>query len=198
MTITRTVASADQSLVELIPEPSRVRNVFVMAAALLALVATACLGAAARLDLRPSAGGADLLPNGRVAYAVNFEGRVFPGTRVTDFRPPEGTRSMAVWLLGPDDPHPLSSATTIASAVSAMEASGIPGILPQSVPSSGLRLLVVLQVDDCAAISDGAPEGTEAQPPIIEVSSGVGSVNQVDLDFFSWPRLDLDAEGVCD
>lgn len=187
----------DPTLTGLLPQSSRARDLLVVAAALLALVAAAWLGGAVRMDLRPEASGADLLPDGRVAYTVTLAGRSYPGVRVTDLHPPGGTRTTAVWVLQSDDPDPLTDATSLSSAVSAMEASGEPGVLPQSVPLSGLRLLVVLEVQDCAAIADDAQGGVAVDPPILSLQSMVGSGSQIDLEFFSWPRTDLERAGAC-
>lgn len=187
----------DPTLTGLIPQPSRRRDGLVVAAALLALVAAAGLGGAVRMDLRPHASGADLLPGGRIAYTVALEGRAYPGMRVTDLHPPAGLRTDAVWVLGPDDPDPLSDATSLDAAVTAMEASGEPGLLPQSVPLTGVRLLVVLEVEDCAAVADDAQDGVVVDPPIVSLQSVVGSGSQLDLDFFSWPRADLERAGAC-
>lgn len=187
---------ADPTLDALVPLPSRRRNAVVLVLALLALVAAAWLGAAVRLDLRPSAGGAELLPDGRIAYTASLDGRSFPGVRVTDLRPPEGTRTASVWVLGPDDPDPLADATSLSDAVATMQASDNPGALPQPV-SGDVRLLVLLEVEDCAALTDGAQPRTGVYPPILEVRSLFGSVSQVDLDSFTWPAADLEAAGAC-
>ena len=78
-----------------------------------------------------------------------------------------------------------------------MQASGSTGVLPQFVPVSGLQVLVLLEVDDCDALADDGPPGTTVDPAILEVRSPLGSGAQVDLDFITWPREDLEAVGAC-
>jgi hypothetical protein len=198
MTLDQAATTDDPTLAGLVPQPSRVRNVVVVGLAVLALVAAAWLGTALRLDLRDRVGGAELMSEGRIAYAASFGGRSFPGVQVTAVHPPAGTRTLAVWVLGPGDPDPLHDATSLTAAVEVMQASGATDVLPQRVPVSGLQVLVLLEVEDCAARSDeDGPSSTE-DPMILELRSPLGSGAQFDLDFFAWPRADLEAVGACD
>ena len=189
--------AADPTLAALVPEPSRARNAVVVALALAAVAGAAWLGSGEALDLRPTVGGAELLPDGRIVYAKTFAGRTSPGMRVDSLRPPAGTRAAAVWLLDADDPDPLDDGTALSAAVAVMEASGEPGTLPQAVPPEGVRLLVVLQVEDCSRLADTSAPPVVTSPPIVSIRSLLGSVSQVDLDAFTWPLEDLEAVAAC-
>lgn len=186
----------DPTLASLVPRPSRRRDALLVVLALAALVAAGWLGSASRLDLRGQSGGGELLPDGRVAQAVEVDGRVVPGTRVVAVDAPAGTRVAAVWVLDADDADPFAEVAGLRDAVAARQSAGDPGTLPRAVPSAGLRLLVLLEVEDCTLVADDAP-GSPGSDGAVEVRSPLGSEHRLDLVAFTWPREDLEAAGAC-
>ncbi|WP_309135355.1 hypothetical protein [Cellulomonas sp.] len=192
-----TPAVEDPTLTSLVPRPSRWRDALLVVLALTALVAAGWLGTASRLDLRGQSGAGELLRDGRVVQAVEVKGWVVPGTRVVSADAPAGTRVAGVWVLGADEPDPFVEVAGLHDALEARQAADDPGTLPRAVPSAGLRLLVLLDVEDCALLADDAPAARD-HDGAVEVRSPLGSTHRVHLAAFTWPREDLEAAGACD
>ncbi len=189
----------DPTLAALVPTTSRGRTATVAALAVGALVLAGWFGTSARLNARVHSEGADLLGDGRVAIVADLAAPRFPRAQLVDVTPARGTTLDSVWVLTGNDPHPLDGAR-VDQTVAALEGQhDRPTALPQVLTSGEARVLILLDVTDCAQVeaADAGPLDPVDGAPSLRLRSVLGTSQDVALSWFGWPRADLVAAGAC-
>ncbi len=189
----------DPTLAALVPTTSRRRTATVAALAVGALVLAGWFGTGARLNAWVLAEGTDLLGDGRVAIVADLDAPRFPRARLVDVTPARGTTLDSVWVLTGNDPNPLGGARVDQTVTTLEGQHDRPNALPQVLPGGEARVVILLDVTDCAQLE--AADARTLEPvdgaPSLRLRSVLGTSQDVALSWFGWSRADLVAARAC-
>ncbi len=193
----------DPTLASLVPRRSSRRNLTLLLAAVLTLVAVGWYGSSGRPTLSSDAGSATAVSGRQVLLVLSSTAGGIPAPTLESVTAPPWTDVVGTWVLDTDDPLALQgTAPTDPDATRDALVAGDRGdqALPQSLPTDREFVLVVLvDVVDCSALPEDGLVPSRDQWAAVRLRSAFTGTTTALLQPLDWmlDRQALTSEGIC-
>ena len=193
----------DPTLASLVPRRSSRRNLALLLAAVLTLVAVGWYGSTGRPTLSSDAGSATAVSGRQVLLVLSSTAGGLPAPTLESITAPLWTNVVGAWVLDTDDP--LALLGTAPSGPDATRDALVAGAradraLPQALPADREFVLVVLvDVVDCSAFPADGVIPSRDQWAAAHLRSAVSGTTTALLPRLDWmlDRQALTSEGIC-